>query len=183
MMAFTETTCARRVLLLLSVLIFARKIDNACVEGFVATASYVARTIPQIRVPRAIKSSHSALAASIVSNHLTSELAKECLDLMASDSTKEACQQWADQLGLDMTAPEVGFYALFTAVRQCATLGVRDGQPFCLRRKDVMKALDAHEHSIFAGFFTFDDLAKAVQDDFLDAARGSTDNRKGWKVW
>jgi hypothetical protein len=32
------------------------------------------------------------------------------------------------------------------------------------------------------GFFTMQHLEKALEDDFLDAARGSTDNRKGWKV-
>jgi hypothetical protein len=130
------------------------------------------------------KSSHSvttALPASIAPNPTTSELAKECLNLMASDSTKEACRQWANQLGLDETSPEVAFYSLFLAIRQCAKLGVRDGQPFCLRRKDFLKVLDAQD-SPFAGFFTMEDLAKAVVDDFLDAARGSTDNRKGWKV-
>jgi hypothetical protein len=27
-----------------------------------------------------------------------------------------------------------------------------------------------------------DSLAQSLQDEFLDASRGSTDNRKGWKV-
>jgi hypothetical protein len=35
---------------------------------------------------------------------------------------------------------------------------------------------------VWDNFFTMRDLEKAVTDDFLDAARGSTDNRKGWKV-
>ncbi len=41
---------------------------------------------------------------------------------------------------------------------------------------------DSDGGAIFDGFFTFDDLVKALEDDFLDADRGSTDNRKGWKV-
>eukprot|EP00978_Attheya_sp_CCMP212_P035195 scaffold151664_cov89-Attheya_sp.AAC.2 len=40
----------------------------------------------------------------------------------------------------------------------------------------------ADESSPFDGFFSFDDLAKAVEEDFLDADRGTTNNREGWKV-
>ena len=32
------------------------------------------------------------------------------------------------------------------------------------------------------GYFTMEDLETAVEEDFLDAARGSTDNRKGWQI-
>ena len=42
--------------------------------------------------------------------------------------------------------------------------------------------MDYANGNAFEGFFTFDDLAQAVEDDFLDANRGSTDNRQGWKV-
>lgn len=190
MMGLAERPLSRQILLLVfSVWSCTRQVGHAYIQGLASKTSY-ARNNHRIIIPStltAAKRSHFgtslALAASIAPNQstTTSELAKECLDLIASDSTKEACQQWASQLGLEVTAPEVAFYGLFLAIRHVAKLGVRDGKPFCLRRKEIIKALDVQD-SPFAGFFTIADLAKAVQDDFLDAARGSTDNRKGWKV-
>lgn len=91
----------------------------------------------------------------------------------------EESKQWAE--AFDLTSESgAAFYALFSGIRSSAALGLK-GKPFHLKSKDVLKAIDSSEGA-FDGFFTFDDLAKALEDDFLDADRGSTDNRQGWKV-
>ena len=82
------------------------------------------------------------------------------------------------------------FHALFSGIRSSAALGLK-GSPFYLKGEDVRKAMGGsgdndngsdNDSDPFNGYFTFDDLAKALEDDFLDANRGSTDNRQGWKV-
>mmetsp|Transcript_43072 Transcript_43072/g.48753 ORF Transcript_43072/g.48753 Transcript_43072/m.48753 type:complete len:821 (-) Transcript_43072:44-2506(-) len=74
--------------------------------------------------------------------------------------------------------------------------------PFVLRKQELEKAMlpvsdlsDSSSSSnksksksktskfvLFDGAYTMRDLEQAVEDDFLDASRGSTDNRKGWKI-
>ena len=101
-------------------------------------------------------------------------------------------KEYADMFGLSYS--DAGFYAIFDSIRQSGiSLGLK-GQPFVLRNVDICNSLqeirmeesksesENEQSSPFANFFTIDDLAKATEDDFLDAARGSTDNRKGWKV-
>lgn len=108
-----------------------------------------------------------------------------------TDATTES-KQWAESF--DLTSESgAAFYALFSGIRSSNNLGLR-GKPFYLKSNDVRKAMgdvdvdgdvdgdDSDGGAIFDGFFTFDDLVKALEDDFLDADRGSTDNRKGWKV-
>lgn len=72
---------------------------------------------------------------------------------------------------------EKGFYALFEGIKKNVPIGLK-GKPFYLKAEQVEKAMGKS----FAGFFTYEDLETAVNDDFLDAGRGTTDNRKGWKV-
>eukprot|EP00594_Rhizosolenia_setigera_P018833 CAMPEP_0178964738 /NCGR_PEP_ID=MMETSP0789-20121207/15856_1 /TAXON_ID=3005 /ORGANISM="Rhizosolenia setigera, Strain CCMP 1694" /LENGTH=539 /DNA_ID=CAMNT_0020649571 /DNA_START=462 /DNA_END=2081 /DNA_ORIENTATION=+ len=55
------------------------------------------------------------------------------------------------------------------------------GKPFYLKQKEVIDAMGG-DVAPFSGYFTLDHLEQAVHDDFLDATRGSTDNRKGWQV-
>ena len=102
---------------------------------------------------------------------------------------------------------EATVYALFQALRlEQVPLGLQ-GQPILWRRDEIEKAMRRRSMSPLAAgddtttaeedttlsssspwrsagghFFTMQDLEQAVTDDFLDAARGSTDNRKGWKV-
>lgn len=94
----------------------------------------------------------------------------------------EESKQWADMFEL---ADESGaaFHALFSGIRSSENLGLK-GKPFYLKSSDILKAMGNEENPKdgFSGFFTYDDLTKALEDDFLDADRGSTDNRKGWKV-
>ncbi len=92
-------------------------------------------------------------------------------------SMRDEANEYADMFGL--TAADAAFYALFGAIIKEAPLGPQ-GEPFVLRHDQVVKALQ--QESTWPGFFTIKDLEKAVNDDFLDAALGTTDNRKGWKV-
>lgn len=101
-----------------------------------------------------------------------------------TDATTES-KNWAESF--DLTSESgAAFHALFSGIRSSANLGLR-GKPFHLKSNDVLKAMGELEGgnvnvNAFDGFFTFDDLAHALEADFLDADRGSTDNRKGWKV-
>lgn len=92
----------------------------------------------------------------------------------------DASKRWAEMFDL---ADESGaaFHALFSGIRSSAALGLK-GKPFHLKSKDILKAIGEPDGEAFDSFFTFNDLAKALEDDFLDADRGSTDNRQGWKV-
>lgn len=96
-----------------------------------------------------------------------------------ADST-DASKQWAEMFDLTDESG-AAFHALFSGIRSSAALGLK-GKPFYLKSKDILKAIGNSEGGGFDGFFTFDDLVKALEDDFLDADRGSTDNRQGWKV-
>ena len=101
--------------------------------------------------------------------------------LATMETVVDDANEYADTFGLTHT--EAAIYASFAALRKAETrLGLK-GEPFVLRRDEIMAALksDASKPP-FDDFFTMTDLAKAVEDDFLDAARGSTDNRKGWQV-
>ena len=89
-----------------------------------------------------------------------------------------AAREYSDAFGFSRT--ETGLYGLFQAMRTSGMAFGLKGLPFVLRKAEIERALD--EKEIFDGFFTIDDLEKALEDDFLDASRGSTDNRKGWKI-
>ena len=144
------------------------------------------------RVPSCVSVSHrircGRLHATIAETGASSYLDTVMLEQLKSGAS--AAKEYAEMFGLSYS--DAGFYAMFDAIRQSGiALGVK-GQPFVLRNEDICKSLEETRkgmegteediESPFAGFFTIDDLAKATEDDFLDAARGSTDNRKGWKV-
>ncbi|CAJ1940577.1 unnamed protein product [Cylindrotheca closterium] len=89
-------------------------------------------------------------------------------------------REYANMFGLGET--EAGLFCLFDSMRKAEIgLGLK-GSPFFLRKDDITSALGGQDDELFDGFFTMEDLEKAVKDDFLDASRGSTDNRKGWKI-
>jgi hypothetical protein len=106
----------------------------------------------------------------------SSSLLKEAV-LNTMESVRDEANDYVEMFGL--TTADAAFYALFAAIIKEAPLGPK-GEPFVLRHDQVVKAL--HQDSAWPGFFTIKDLEKAVNDDFLDAALGTTDNRKGWKV-
>ena len=113
--------------------------------------------------------------------------------LESMSSSVEAANEWSDSFGFSNQA-ETTFYALFLAIRNSCTLGVK-GAPFHLKENEILNAMthdsdgistgtssSSSSSSSFIHFFTMNDLKNAVNNDFLDAQRGSTDNRKGWKV-
>eukprot|EP00538_Stauroneis_constricta_P011337 CAMPEP_0119566390 /NCGR_PEP_ID=MMETSP1352-20130426/32920_1 /TAXON_ID=265584 /ORGANISM="Stauroneis constricta, Strain CCMP1120" /LENGTH=636 /DNA_ID=CAMNT_0007615493 /DNA_START=15 /DNA_END=1922 /DNA_ORIENTATION=+ len=121
-----------------------------------------------------------ASAASSTATDSTESFAHiENLILEAMQQNAEKSKEYSDMFGLGQS--EAAFFAVFDAIRKSGIpLGLK-GSPFVLKSDDVTKAL-AMDDNPFVGFFGMDDLEKALEDDFLDAARGSTDNRKGWKI-
>jgi hypothetical protein len=108
-------------------------------------------------------------------------LSQQLLENMQQESAALG-RQYAEQFGLDDSATCAGLYALLRAMKQTLSLGLQ-GYPLVLRKAALEQVLMPPENSVlFQNFFTMAYLEKAVEDDFLDAARGSTDNRKGWKV-
>jgi hypothetical protein len=95
------------------------------------------------------------------------------------ESLRLEANEYAEQFGLGH--PEAAVFSLFSSIRKSSHehLGLR-GKPFVVRGAAIEEALQ--QPTQWASFFTMNDLERALQDDFLDAARGSTDNRKGWKV-
>jgi hypothetical protein len=90
----------------------------------------------------------------------------------------EGAKEYSEMFGFSET--EAGLYGLFDAMRKAGIAYGLKGRPFVLRKEEITQALGGTE--VYDGFFTMKDLEKALEDDFLDASRGSTDNRKGWKV-
>jgi hypothetical protein len=121
-------------------------------------------------------SHHSATLASSAETGKTANIDELLLSIQGAQASS---QEWTEMFGLSIR--DQAFYALFEGIRKSVTLGLR-GKPFVISQADVVKALNLAEPSPFAGFFTMNDIAKAIDGDFLDAGRGSTDNRKGWKV-
>ena len=104
-----------------------------------------------------------------------------------SQSIKEG-QNWAKDFDLQ-DERGAAFYSLFSGIRSCSSsvMGM-NGIPFHLTDDDLSNVLkgidekDDNEIHTFKNYFTFNNLAQALEDDFLDATRGSTNNRKGWAV-
>ena len=131
--------------------------------------------VPHQRYAAEAATAASSSGASDTENLLDSTI----LDRIESATPSAA--QWGESF--DLSPSEVAFYALFAGIKSCTALGLK-GQPFYLKQADVVSAMkaDGDSSSPFAGFFTFDDLKTAVEEDFLDANRGSTNNAQGWKV-
>ena len=124
---------------------------------------------------------YSAPAAQDSDTASSSSPSLEDAVLRTMRSLVKESDEYADAFGLG--SAEAATYCLFRSVRDTPVpLGLRaGGGPFCLRHDAICQAL-GKEDSGFVGFFTMADLEKAVNDDFLDAKRGSTDNRRGWQV-
>ena len=90
-------------------------------------------------------------------------------------STSTLAREWANTFGFG--DHERAFYALFEGIRKEIPLGLK-GKPFVLRETQIKEALGVS----FQRFFTVMDLEKALQEEFLWAGRGTTDNRKAWEV-
>jgi hypothetical protein len=153
------------------------------VDGFSWSTTSVVRRCGRSSVCHATPTTTtSATTSTEATNPNANHLKEQILEQLAAAA--QPAKDYAEQFGL--TFSEAGFYAIFDAIRRrqsspgSAVLGLQ-GQPFLLRNKEITTALTM-DQSPFAGFYTIQDLAQALEDDFLDAARGSTDNRKAWKV-
>ena len=100
---------------------------------------------------------------------------------------------WADEFGLE--EGEGAFYAVFRAIRKMdSKIGVGsdggkllglDGTPFYVPASLLARAESASgegTNKLSDYCFHFSHLETALEEDFLDATVGSTDNRKGWQV-
>jgi len=93
-----------------------------------------------------------------------------------------------DDDGSQSSSPEGSFFAIFRAIQKMDSavesgeklLGL-NGTPFYVPAK-LLAGEEGHEKNAFSNYFHFGNLALALEEDFLDAQRGSTDNRKGWQV-
>jgi len=129
-----------------------------------------------------ISSQHRRTAATVTGRSASSSSTDNLLDstiLERIESATPSATQWGESF--DLSSSEAAFYALFAGIKSCTALGLK-GRPFYLKQADVVAAMNTESASPFAGFFTFDDLKTAVEEDFLDANRGSTNNSQGWKV-
>lgn len=120
--------------------------------------------------------------ASVAQDYDTTSVADENSSLSTSilqemSLVKSSGDEFAESFGLGNA--ESAFFSLFTSIRNKAQLGLR-GTPFVLRKDEIQNVLG--QDAGFAGFFDMNDLEKALSEDFLDASRGSTDNRKAWQI-
>jgi Cupin superfamily protein len=99
--------------------------------------------------------------------------------LQAVSALRVESLEYAEMFGLNHPS-DAAVYALFKTIRTVPVPLNLKGAPFVLRNEQINSAFQCETG--WRGLFTMKDLEKAVTDDFLDAARGSTDNRKGWKI-
>ena len=127
---------------------------------------------------------------------LRSESLAEVILGRIKDQSAKLGKEHAEMFGLDESDKEeeklqtsAAMFALLDAIKH--TLGADgglglSGHPFVLRKAEIERVIMEDEESssttIFEKFFTIGELKLALEDDFLDAQRGSTDNRKGWSV-
>jgi len=116
------------------------------------------------------------------------------------EESLEEGHQWANEFGFaekeEQTA-EGSFYAIFRAIGRMDAKNNLDsedssekllglsGTPFYIPSSLLAKAESAYSNdgtNKFSNYFNFLHLATALEEDFLDAQVGSTDNRKGWQV-
>jgi len=113
------------------------------------------------------------------------------------DQSAKLGKAHAEMFGLDDEDENIeneqtsaGLFALMDAIKNTlgadGSLGL-SGHPLVLRKADLESAMEsadapAETMRLFENAFTMKDLEKALDDDFLDASRGSTDNRKGWAI-
>ncbi|KAL3898969.1 MAG: hypothetical protein SGARI_006559, partial [Bacillariaceae sp.] len=115
----------------------------------------------------------------------TSEaLAQQVLETMQQESVSLG-RQHAEQFGLDEendnSMTSAGLFALLDSMKKTLALGLQ-GYPLVIRKEQLEQAVRNNDSLLFQNFFTMKHLEQALEDDFLDAARGSTDNRKAWHI-
>jgi hypothetical protein len=129
----------------------------------------------------------------------SNDISEQILNRIRTDSSKLG-KEYAETFGLDEDNDDkveqqytsAGLYALLDSIKTTLQpidgLGL-SGHPFLLRKNELESSMIStdigqEEKSclLFDGFYTMKDLKHALIDDFLDASRGSTDNRKGWSI-
>jgi hypothetical protein len=123
-------------------------------------------------------------------------------DRVESYSDNDEDNENENEIPQTSTATSAGMFALLDAIKQTlgsdGVLGL-SGYPLVLRKAEIERAMNMNlasdgesttpssstsstKTTLFEKSFTMRDLEKALEDDFLDASRGSTDNRKGWAI-
>eukprot|EP00586_Coscinodiscus_wailesii_P020750 CAMPEP_0172515860 /NCGR_PEP_ID=MMETSP1066-20121228/271500_1 /TAXON_ID=671091 /ORGANISM="Coscinodiscus wailesii, Strain CCMP2513" /LENGTH=341 /DNA_ID=CAMNT_0013297087 /DNA_START=341 /DNA_END=1363 /DNA_ORIENTATION=+ len=144
-----------------------------------STRRYLTTVTPPSSPDKDVDETTARSAAAV--DDVAGSLSKLVLSEMTA-STAAAGKEYA--ASFDFAATEATMYALFLAMRRSKVPMGFKGHPFVLRREEIVRAMgfESDEEVCFDGCFTLKDFEKAVEDDFLDASRGSTDNRKGWKI-
>ncbi|KAL7539651.1 hypothetical protein ACHAXR_012510 [Thalassiosira sp. AJA248-18] len=148
---------------------------------------------------------HSTTNAETISSNGATSPSMQLVEQFLSqyETSLEEGQQWAHEFGFaeEEETAEGAFYAIFRAIRKMDSnngissegsgeklLGL-SGTPFYVPAALLAKAEenssnrgDSDGTNMFSNYFHFPHLATALEEDFLDAQRGSTDNRKGWQV-
>jgi len=145
-----------------------------CLERMLIPLVLLLGTSSSFVVPNLPTKGWGSLSATLA-KEIDSTKVADTNPLLESMSTSKEASSWSEMFGLG--EDEKNLYALFEGVRKTIPIGLR-GKPFVLKKDQIEGAVGKS----FSGYFNYDDLSKAVEDDFLDAGRGSTDNRKGWKV-
>mmetsp|Transcript_5107 Transcript_5107/g.11610 ORF Transcript_5107/g.11610 Transcript_5107/m.11610 type:complete len:248 (+) Transcript_5107:172-915(+) len=148
---------------------------------------------------------YSTINAETISSNGASSPSMQLVEQFLSqyEASLEEGQQWANEFGFaekEEQSAEGSFYSIFRAIRgmdskigvgleDCDKLLGLKGTPFYIPVALLAKAESASISdssnsgtNMFSNFFHFPHLATALEEDFLDAQRGSTDNRKGWQV-
>lgn len=134
-------------------------------------------------------------AETISSNNGAISLSARLVEKFLSqyETSLDEGRQWADEFGFE--EGEGAFYAIFRAIRKMdSKIGVGsdggkllglDGTPFYVPASLLARAESASgegTNKLSDYCFHFSHLETALEEDFLDATVGSTDNRKGWQV-
>ncbi|KAL7552609.1 hypothetical protein ACHAWF_015849 [Thalassiosira exigua] len=148
------------------------------------------------RAPPALRS--TAVGAEEVTNAGSSPPSQLVERFLARyEANLDEGRRWAEEFGFvdddeeaeDARCAEGSFYAAFRALRDLDSDGGEgekvlglSGRPFRVPASLLARA-EGSSANDFAGCFRFrPHLAAALEEDFLDAQVGSTDNRRGWTV-
>jgi hypothetical protein len=161
-----------------------------------ASSTSSSRYLKQSRnAARETKLYSSVDAETIPSNYGAISPSTQLVDLFLSqyEASLDEGRQWADEFGFE--EGEGAFYAIFRAIRRMdSKIGVGsdgskllglNGTPFnvpasLLKRAESASGEGTNKPPVYC--FHFSHLETALEEDFLDATVGSTDNRKGWQV-
>lgn len=126
-------------------------------------------------------------AVTVAAASISSESTATFTNPQSAEAVLESLRSVADESRDYASSFELGdfeadTFALVRAIRASVPLGLKS-QPFVLRREQIAQALNRNQDdNYYNNWFTLEDLSHAVQDDFLDAALGSTNPQKPWQI-